>query len=934
MVRIRGIFLTTALVGAGLAGASPAHAGDKVLVAAVPAWVAPVPPDAATADSTLPRFDEQVRIEGDHLTAYVDVSRKITSAEVLTQSGTLSVNWSPDHGDLIWHTLTIERGGKTINALKSGGDFSVLRREARLEHLAIDGQLTAVKHIEGLQIGDVLHTAFSITARDAVLGGNVQDALILIPAPAKLAFGRARIIWPTAQAVKWKPLSSGATPVVKPLDGQWTELSVALPTPKLPETPKNAPSRFTPVPMLQFSSFTDWSAVARVMAPLYAVKGKVPAASPLAARIDAIAAKSADPRERLAEGLRMVQDEVRYQLIALGTGNYVPQTPLDTWTKRYGDCKAKTLLLLAVLDRLGISAEPVLANLERGDGVVDRLPAAGAFDHVFVHAMAAGRDYWLDGTALGSRRADLDDVPHYGWVLPVRAEGAALLRLPDRAHARYDLDVDVAYDQTGGPHLPSPFHMVMRFAGSSGEREKVEQGPDYDEKLSKYAAKVAKTWTGSDTIAKPHAEWDEEAAVWTLSVDGVAYPDWRWRDGHYQYDDAPDLRVTLDAPRDRAAWRAIPALIEQPWSAHFHAVTRLGTVARGASLVGGDPVDLDLSAAHWQRRISFADGTLVDDVVSRETGAEIAADAISRTAHTISETMERTPHLVLPDSYPKRWRDARTMRDSAAMQAVRKVLDARVAEKPDEADRLTDRAWFAERLFDWAAAEADYTRAIAVDANAGRYLSRAKLRALRGDHAGALADAQAAYDLEQGNTSARNRLAVELAEAGKLDAALDLLPASPDPGTDQGLSDLLERVSVLETGGQHDDALALLDGALRRRGSSAELHNARCWYQALRNRALDAALADCNKAIELSSDPAGYLDSRAMVQFRAGHFDAALADYAAALASEPEQSASLWMSAVVHAQKGDKAAGLAALEAARTLDPDIDRFYARFGIKY
>ena len=151
--------------------------------------------------------------------------------------------------------------------------------------------------------------------------------------------------------------------------------------------------------------------------------------------------------------------------------------------------------------------------------------------------------------------------------------------------------------------------------------------------------------------------------------------------------------------------------------------------------------------------------------------------------------------------------------------------------------------------------------------------------------------------------------------------------------TDDGLTQTLERAQVLEMGNRHDDALALLDTALDKRGSSAGLRNSRCWYQALRNMALDVALADCNKAIELASDPATYLDSRALVHFRAGRFEQARADYEAALASSPEMSSSLFMAGIVAAKLGDKAKSAALLRAARTVNPNIDHFYLHYGIK-
>lgn len=908
-----------------------AFAADKVLVAPAPAWIAPAPP-VLKADSAV-RFDEQVLVDGDTTTVYVDTMRQASSPEALLQMGTLSLSWQPDHGDLTLHRLEILRGDQVIDVLGKGEGITVIRREAGLERLMVDGQLTAVKHIEGLRVGDALRMVFSLSERDTVLAGHVQDALVLFPAPLKVGFGRARLVWKTDQPLTVKSLIPNLPLTPKPLDGTWTELVVPLPVPKLPDTPKNAPSRYTAQPLIQFSSFPDWAAVAKVMRPLYAVKGTIAPGSDLAARVDAIAAHSPDPLRRMADALRLVQDEVRYELIAMGNGNYVPQTPADTWAKRYGDCKAKTMLLLAILDRLGITAEPVMANSKRGDAVPDLVPSALAFDHVFVHATVGGEDFWLDGTMLGSRLADIRDVPRYGYVLPMGSDAPTLRDLPRRARTRPDIEADLVYDMTAGPHLATPYHMTLRYNGTYAVSYKVDPGPSFDEKLTSVAEKAADSWVGDTFVGKPRAAWDAESAVWTLEFDGIAYPNWKYRDGHYGLALPPGLKVTYNAPRDRAAWRAIPALIDDPWHARSHTVWRLPDQGKGVTLTGAEPGSLDLPAVNWQRSITLAGGELTEDITSRESGVEIAADKASGTAKAISDAMDRTARASLDPSYPKWWDDVARRKNSPALAKVRAIFDARIAEKPDDATRLTDRAWFERTLFNWAAAEADYTKALAVDASAERYLKRAALRSKLGDRAGSLADTQAAYDLEQGNADARSSLAYDLIDTGKADEGLELLPADIDIATDDGLSNFLERIDRLEQANRHDEAMTMLDEALEKRGSSARLRNARCWYLGLRNTALDTALADCNKAIELDSDPAMYMDSRALVYFRSGRLKEAMADYEAALAAEPEQTASLYMASIVADRMGDKGKAAALSKAAKTVYPDVGHFYAQFGIK-
>lgn len=917
--------------------AQQAQAGDKPLFAPAPDWVLPAPPlttkDLAQSNNFVPLFDEQVKIEGDTTVTYIDTASYIASAETLSQRGTLTLPWRPAHGDLTVHAVEILRGNERIDALKGDPGFTVLRREVGLERLVVDGSLTAVKHIEGLRVGDVLHLSFSLSERDKVLGGRAQAAMLLLPKPLRIGFGRARMIWPQAQPIAWKVLQPGIELTPKAIAGGFTELSLALPAPALPEMPKALPSRFQPVPLLVASGFSSWAEVASVMAPHYTVQGTIAEGSDLAKAVDAIAARSTDPVKRMADALQLVQEEVRYQLMALDTGNYMPQPPAETWQKRYGDCKAKTVLLMAILDRLGIKSEPVLANSKRGDAVDAMPPAPLAFDHVFVRAEVAGESFWLDGTGLGARLDDIRDVPRFGRVLPIRAAGAELLSLPVRANARYGTDVDLVIDHSAGPHLPAPFTLTVRYAGSTAAQVRVKEDGEEEDKLKTFAENMAKSWTGSTTVGQPVANYDPKGAVWSVTVEGVSYPEWAFRDGHYEAPYAAAIKVDFDPDRSRSAWRQIPATIEQPWTARARVRMILPDGGKGVGVEGAEPVRLALPALAWERTVTRTGGTLVDEVIARESGQEVAPAEISMTKKAIADAMARPIRLVLAPGYVHRWDDVAGRSTSPSLARSKALFDQRIAAKADDAVRLDDRAWLSEQLLDWTAAESFRSKAIALDGTAARYVERSALRSKMGRQADALKDAQAAFEIDSGNKDVRYRLALQLARGGKGDEAVDLTEAAADAATDEGRSDLLARTEVLEYADRHDEAVALLDSALQKRPSVAELRNARCWYKALRNDDLDTALEDCNRAIELASDPAIYLDSRAMVHFRSGRIKEALADLDGALAIAPEIAASHFMRGVLLGKQGQTAGSAKELAAARKLYPDIDAYLGRYGIK-
>jgi transglutaminase-like putative cysteine protease len=91
------------------------------------------------------------------------------------------------------------------------------------------------------------------------------------------------------------------------------------------------------------------------------------------------AASAASRVERL---FRFVADEIRYVGFEHGKGAVVPRPPGVTLERRFGDCKDKVVLFLALARAVGIDAYPVLIASERLDPGRLLLPSWKYFDHV------------------------------------------------------------------------------------------------------------------------------------------------------------------------------------------------------------------------------------------------------------------------------------------------------------------------------------------------------------------------------------------------------------------------------------------------------------------------------------------------------------------------------------------------------------------------
>ena len=419
--------LTSILVAA--ACAAPALAADKPAYGPPPAWVdtAPIPPpppeEGAPAVQVL-LDDHQSHLDPSGDAYYVRRVVKILKPEGLATVKSMNVIWSPDTESITFHTLRILRDGKPIDLLADPKQMLVLRREANLEQSSLDGRITASRQIDGLQTGDILDFAYTRTHADPVTQGHSFDG-------ERIAFSgvagryRAIVSWPRAEKVTWKTTPGFGDPAVKEA-GARTTLSLDKTNVLAPKPPVGAPLRFLRVGQLQVTSFPSWNEISKLMAPLYVKASTIAPDSPIKAEADAIAARTSDPKTRAFLALQLVETKTRYFFIGMGEGGYVPAQADDTWARRFGDCKAKTALLLALLKNLGVEAEPVLVNLGGGDGINEFPPSLAAFNHVIVRVKIDGQSYWLDGTRTGDTNPQSMHAPNHKWGLPVRAEGATL----------------------------------------------------------------------------------------------------------------------------------------------------------------------------------------------------------------------------------------------------------------------------------------------------------------------------------------------------------------------------------------------------------------------------------------------------------------------------------------------------------------------------
>ncbi|MCD6162711.1 MAG: hypothetical protein J7K40_09905 [candidate division Zixibacteria bacterium] len=95
-----------------------------------------------------------------------------------------------------------------------------------------------------------------------------------------------------------------------------------------------------------------------------------------------------------------VRDNIRYVSVEIGRGEFRPLPAADVYRKRYGDCKDKSALLIALLSAVGIKANPALIAARDKPDVIISLPWPGYFNHVITAVDYQGDYLFLDATQL------------------------------------------------------------------------------------------------------------------------------------------------------------------------------------------------------------------------------------------------------------------------------------------------------------------------------------------------------------------------------------------------------------------------------------------------------------------------------------------------------------------------------------------------------
>jgi len=595
--------------------------------------------------------DVQVNLAPTVSESYFDNVLLIQTPQGLAGPGNIALSWRPETDVLTVHKLKILRDGKEIDVLGSGQTFSILRREDKLEYAALSGALTAFIQPEGLRVGDRVELAYTLRRTDALLGG-VPEEIIGTQPGAALARLHLRARWPANYKMTWR--ASFLDELKETRVGDAIEVSTTRDNDEPLVQPAGAPARFAAVRLLEMSGHKSWAEISRLLFPLFDRASQLSRTSPLQAEVARIRAAAPDPRARAEAALRLVQDQIRYVYLGMNDARIVPADVDTTWSRRFGDCKAKTALLLALLRELGVEAEPVAVNTLAGDMLPTRLPMIELFNHVLVRATLAGKTYWLDGSRSGDRQLDDLSIPNYHWGLPLRAAGAELLKIEAVPLSTPTSETSITVDASAGATAPASFQAeTLLRADAATVTQRAISGlteQQRDTALRAYWTRQhywSTNWN-EVTLRAVKAEFDDTRGILRLSMEGQGLMNWQG-DQHLMWPLCIGNDNVVDYKREPGPNGDAPYLTD------FPAYTRVGERIKlpgngvGFSIVGND-VDRTIAGVHYQRSARINKDELSAEASVRSLVAEFPASEAAAVKKALRELSDDLLYAKLPSN--------------------------------------------------------------------------------------------------------------------------------------------------------------------------------------------------------------------------------------------------------------------------------------------
>ncbi len=274
----------------------------------------------------------------------------------------------------------------------------------------------------GLEKGDVVELEYSLVPRrrSAPYNGYFGE-LVLFAGRGPELLKRYVLIAPAAQKI-FVHAEKVAPASVSAKDGSQVFLWESQAIPALPREPRS-PGVTEISPYVHVSTMGDWKQLGSWYADL--IRPQFALDQSLNDELSRITNGLQTDKEKIRAIQEFVLRSTHYVALEFGIYSYKPYPVTQIYARRFGDCKDKASLMIALLRAAGIEAEIALVRTRSLGDVAVEPASIAVFNHAIVYVPKY--DLWLDGTAeYAGRELPLEDQGAFS--LTVSLGGAAQIR--------------------------------------------------------------------------------------------------------------------------------------------------------------------------------------------------------------------------------------------------------------------------------------------------------------------------------------------------------------------------------------------------------------------------------------------------------------------------------------------------------------------------
>lgn len=367
---------------------------------------------------------------------YSAIEYSLTNRYGVENYSSIEISFDPSYEQLSLHELSIKRGDKHIHKSDTAR-FDLLRTERERSELIYDGTRTLAIVLDDIRPGDIIRYAYTLSGENPIYQGN-REFRVYTELWTATDRQYSRVLTASDKPLNRRVRGADVPMVIKDENGIQEIIIDQLGVPEF-SIEDDVPSWYYNRGTIAFSDMKDWRSVVEWVQPMYQLSDTV---NPEIATIASVIRSAYEDRnQQIGAALRWVQDEVRYFGVELGKNSHWPSRPEETLARRFGDCKDKALLLIALLKELDVEADAALVNTDRGLEAANYPYRMHAFDHVIVHVQFDGVSHFIDPTrsyqsgALGELHE-----PDYGLALVLAPNTKGLTEMGNR-RSQYALSV-------------------------------------------------------------------------------------------------------------------------------------------------------------------------------------------------------------------------------------------------------------------------------------------------------------------------------------------------------------------------------------------------------------------------------------------------------------------------------------------------------------